>query len=224
MRLFTALRLVPVLALIAGTADAQTDFHGFLQGGVGATFGSQTSASYGGEVGIDVNSALQVVVDVTYMSNIINSTLSSEVVSAIGSYVPPGGQPASVIHEAGYSYMAGVRYLVARGPVAPYLQGTAGVMQLSLQIQDANGNDTTERYTASSLNTNGTTTTAPLGGSFVGAGDISALKFVAGVAAGIEVPVASRLRLDIGYAYSRPFGTTTNFNISRVYGALAFRF
>src|SRR5579863_1672276 len=101
------IRLIPLLLLVAGSADAQTETRGFIEGSVGPTFGSQTSGSYGGQVGFDVTPNIQFVVDVNYMSNIINSTLSTDVTTAIGTYVPPGGQPASVIHEAGYSYAVG---------------------------------------------------------------------------------------------------------------------
>lgn len=219
-----SLGLIPLLVLVAGPANAQTDTHGFIEGSLGPTISNQASGSYGGQVGFDLTPNIQVVADVSYMHNILNSTLSTNVTAAIGNYVPPGGQPASVIHEAGYSYSAGLRYIVPRGQVKPYVQVRAGVMQLNLAIQDAAGNDTTERYTANSLNTNGTTTIAPLGNSFADAGDVSATKFAAGFAGGVEVPVAGHLLVDLGYEYSRPFGTVTTFNINRVYFAFGYRF
>src|SRR5438034_10678982 len=95
-----SLTLIPVLVLVAGSADAQTDTRGLIEGSLGPTFGSQTSGSYGGQVGFDVTPKVQFVVDVNYMNNIINSTLSTNVTRAIGTYVPPGGQPASVIHRS----------------------------------------------------------------------------------------------------------------------------
>ena len=97
-------------------------------------------------------------------------------------------------------------------------------MQLTLAIQDAAGNDTTQRYTANSVNSDGTTTIAPLGSTFVNAGDVSAKKFVAGFAGGIEVPVAQHLLIDLGYEYARPVSTATTFNINRVYIGVGYRF
>jgi opacity protein-like surface antigen len=219
-----SLGMIPLLVLVAGGADAQTDTRGFIEGSVGPTMGNQTSGSFGGLVGFNVTPRVQFVVDVNYMQNIINSTLATDVTAAIGSYIPPGGQPAAVIHEAGYSYTVGLRYVMPRGAVKPYVQVRAGIMQLNLAIQDAAGNDTTERYTANSLNTTGTTTTAPLGSSFVDANDVSTLKFAAGFAGGVEVPVAERLLIDLGYEYSRPFNTATTFNINRVYFGIGYRF
>jgi opacity protein-like surface antigen len=219
-----SLGLIPFLALVAGSADAQTETRGFIEGSLGPTFGNQTSGSYGGQVGFEVTPNVQFVVDVNYMGNIINSTLSTDVTTAIGAYVPPGGQPASVIHEAGYSYAVGARFLAPHGTVKPYVQVKVGLMHLNLAIQDASGNDTTQRYTANSLNTNGTTTVAPLGSAFVDAKDVSANKFAAGFAGGVEVPVAQHLLVDLGYEYSRPFSTVTTFNVNRVYFAFGYRF
>jgi opacity protein-like surface antigen len=219
-----SLRLIPVLVLVAGSADAQSDPRGFIEGSLGPTVGNQTSGSYGGQVGFDVTPKVQFIVDVNYMNNIINSTLSTSVTTAIGTYVPPGGQPVSAIHEAGYSYAVGLRFLAPTGTVKPYFQVRAGLMQLTLAIQDAAGNDTTERYTANSVNSNGTTTIAPLGSTFVNAGDVSAKKFVAGFGGGVEVPVAQHLLIDLGYEYSKPFSTATTFNINRVYIAFGYRF
>jgi opacity protein-like surface antigen len=219
-----SLGLIPLLVLVAGGADAQTDAHGFIEGSLGSTFGNQTSGSYGGQVGFDVTPKVQFVVDFNYMNNIINSTLATSVTTAIGTYIPPGGQPASVIHEAGYSYAVGLRFLAPRGTVKPYVQVRAGLMHLNLAIQDAAGNDTTQRYTANSINSNGTTTVAPLGSTFGNAADVSATKFAAGFAGGVEVPVAQHLLVDLGYEYSRPFNTATTFNINRVYIAFGYRF
>jgi opacity protein-like surface antigen len=217
-------RFLPILVLMAPVASAQTDMHGYVEGSAGPTFGNQSSGNYGGQVGFDVAPNVQWFVDFNYSHNIMNSTLLNNVTAAIGSYVPPGGQPASTIQESGYSYSGGIRFRAARNGLQPYVQVRAGLIHLALSIRDAAGNDTTQRYTADSLNTGGTTTIAPLGGSFTNAGDVSASKFLAGFGGGVEIPAVGHVLVDVGYEYSRPFSTTTTFNINRVYFAVGYKF
>ena len=207
------------VASAAGTAGAQTagatvPDRGYAAFTAGATFGRQSDASIGGEVGYRLIDALQVFLEGGRMRNVATSdvnTRAQKIATAIGA-------SASTLQKATY-YDAGLKWrLPAYGRWRPYTLLGVGAASVKTEPRfSVAGSDVTGR-----LDQLGVQLGSDLSGTLT--------KVFLTVGAGTNVTVGKRFLADLSYRYGRIFPKTSDIendrgiNTQRVQAGVGFKF
>ena len=191
--------------------DAQ---RGYVAVDAAATFGSSSSQSYGGEVGVTIAPGWQLFVEAGHVNNVSTAAFVTAAQAIAGGL----GQTQSGVGVSAKEPVAfgdaGVRYLVpvSGTSVLPYVMAGIGAARVT---QDAKftigGADVT-----GSLAQYGVQLGTDLSGRFT--------KPLLVLGGGVTVPVWSRVVIDLHYRYGRIFAADQGINVSRAGIGIGVRF
>jgi opacity protein-like surface antigen len=176
--------------LAAAPAAAQAPSSGYVRGFGGVSFMSETGGVFGGTVGLRVTPHVDVIGDVGRVTNILPRTIQRDLdaaASELGSYF---GSPVTIDGKAPCVYgFGGVRLRrVSAQRVALFVEAGAGVARGTASIAAETGGVNVSREVVALLRVKHSET-QPL--------------FAIG--GGVQVPLNSRLSLDLGYRFMRIF-------------------
>jgi opacity protein-like surface antigen len=197
--------VVIVAAVCSGTAYAQssaasTPMKGYVEANAQSSFGNVTSQSYGGEIGVNLNPALQIFVEGGQTRNVATADISSSALKFAGGL----GAGFSVKQPVTFG-VAGVRYLirVSGSRALPYILAGGGAAKVEQQATfTVNGVDVTNN-----LAQFGATLGTDLSGSFT--------KPMMVVGGGVALPIWRQVVIDFQVRYGRVFAEDEGINITR---------
>jgi opacity protein-like surface antigen len=223
MRFGFALFIGTTTILLAGSAQAQTSsgaaaagYKGYVEGVAQASFGNQSSQSYGAELGYKVTKSLQVFVE---LGRVRTDAPSSAQTSAQTLETQLFAQRQILLSDTikvPVSFaLAGVRYpIVVKGPIEPYVMAGFGVARITKDVHFFDGGtDVTSKLSQAPYLT---VLGADLSGDFN--------KGTLTIGAGAVYPIWNQVVIDLQYRYGRVFDGNDSMNLSRVGLGIGVRF
>jgi opacity protein-like surface antigen len=195
------------MLIVASAAHAQTKAvtadRGYVEGVADSAFGNVTSQSFGAEVGVTVQPALQVFGSFGKVRDVATAEIGASALTIAGalSQLQPGAVSFSVKEPVTF-FVGGVRYRIAvQSMLKPYVSAGVGVASVKKDVKFLiGGSDVTT--TLSQFVTLGTDV----------AGDESKVMFTLG--GGVVWPAWRQLIVDLHYQYGR-ISTDTPITVSR---------
>lgn len=195
-----------MLGLSSGVS-AQTTPRTYASGVAGVTFGTESDLMFGGEFGGNVTETIQLFGEVGLMRNVLPRHIQDGLDELADILTLTTGDLWEFDATVRNTYFGGgVRVMFPRRELRPYLLGGLGVAALRLKVTELDFGDITDEL--------------------VEDGDLdnaSETKPMVSLGGGIMVPVGGSTFVDLGYRFHKVF-TEESVNISRLYGALGFRF
>lgn len=183
------------MALIAGSASAQTTAgSSYVEGLGGLTFGTdKTSATIGGEYGYNLNERLTVYGNVSHAFNV----LSGDQADIVSVFCPTDCDPkvSATFVTGGVKY-----YFPTSSGLRPYAAGGVGFARLKFSA-DKSINDILDRLDI----------------------DRSETKGLFEIGGGLELPVGTNTKVDVGYRLAKIFQDDTD-PVHRIYGGFGWTF
>jgi opacity protein-like surface antigen len=175
----------------------------------GLTFGTETDATFGGELGGHITKNLQVYGNVSRMQNTLPKYVNQSLEVLSAEMTAETGLPWSFRAKApAWMGLAGVRYVIPTShKVQPYVLGGAGFARTKMTLTEIDLGDVTNDLVSSG---------------FISNDDITMTKGVFELGGGMQFPV-SAFYLDAGYRFSKMIDAE-DFNTSRAYFGIGARF
>jgi opacity protein-like surface antigen len=203
---------VAALLLTGSSAMAQSknfEPHGYVAGLGGITFGTETDATFGGEVGGKLTKWIDVYGHFSRLQNTLPRYVNTELGTVSAEMTQATGLPFSFSAKApAWLGMGGVRVSVPmNAKVQPYVLGGVGFGKARIKLSEVDLGDVTNELISS--------------GAFTSS-DLDVTKAAFEFGGGVQFPVHS-FYLDAGYRFSKLLDAT-DFNISRAYAGIGARF
>lgn len=203
--------IVVALALLFGAeAYAQEPGRGYLQGIGGLTFGTEPSQIFGGGLGLSLGRHVHAVFDVGRINDVVPASVRRDIDEGMRQLSAEEGVSASAsLKVPATCWTGGIRILApSAGRITPFVTLTAGVARLdprlSLNIEGLQVSVSDQMAEDAGL----TAGTEPL----------------IGVGGGVEVAVARRLGVVLGYQFNRIFTVDPAVNTQRAFTGLTLKF
>ena len=182
---------------------------GYVEGIGGLTFGTESAAMFGGELGFDLSENVEVYGSVGRMQNIAPSYINEQLDVLDDVLTALTGQVWDFnVKAPSFFGVGGLKMRVPMdGTMRPYVLGGIGFGSIDVNISEIDLGDVTEVLIADG---------------HLLREDIEATKMMFELGGGIEVPVGG-LHLDLGYRFGKFLGVE-GANVSRAYAGVGFRF
>jgi opacity protein-like surface antigen len=203
---------VAALLLTGSSAMAQSKTfnpHAYAAAMGGFTFGTETDATFGGEVGGKINNVIDVYGHFSRLQNTLPKYVNQQLSEVSSEISAETGLPFSFTAKApAWLGMGGVRLSVpTNAKVRPYVLGGVGFGKARIKLTEADLGDVTNDLVSSG---------------FFTSADLDVTKAAVEFGGGVQVPVHAWY-LDAGYRFSKLLDAQ-DFNISRAYVGLGARF
>jgi opacity protein-like surface antigen len=206
-------RLVIVVLILSVPLPALAGDRGFVGGLGGVTFGTATSGSVAGSVGVSVSPYVQLFGEFGQMRNTLpsseNTTLQANA-AAVASDLGSTSTPVILGNLPVFYGMGGVRLKAKSGNVTPFGEAAFGFAHItSTLVATLDGQDISSQVFTTPLTSNLPQTQA-----------------IEAFGGGVTIAAGKQAAVDIGYRYSHigPANNATPINTSALYGALHFKF
>jgi len=205
----------------AGPAFAQGERAYVNAGGGFATSADATSGDVLGEVGVRVAPHLFLFADVGQFHNLQPSAVQPAVDATDAAVSAQGLTVTGVARVPAWQTLGGVRYMIpTRFAASPYVLGGAGFARLTPAATFTYSSGTFPGTTTPSLGDDVTDQLVSLG-DFTQPSPTNAFMFTIG--GGVQVPIAPRVSVDVGYRVSR-IEADTPINAHSVVAGIGYRF
>jgi opacity protein-like surface antigen len=203
---------VAALLLTGSSAMAQSktfDPHAYVAALGGFTFGTETDATFGGEVGGKLTNMIDVYGHFSRLQNSLPKSVNQELGTVSSDLSAATGLPFSFTAKAPtWLGMGGVRISVpTNSRMRPYMLGGMGFGKSRVKLMESDLGDVTNELVSSG---------------FFTTSDLNVTKAAFEFGGGVQFPVHS-FYLDAGYRFSKLMDAQ-DFNISRAYVGLGARF
>jgi hypothetical protein len=195
---------VVTLALAVSTsAYAQTRDRSYLQAIGGVTFGTEPSQLFAGGVGVPISHGIYLTFEAGRMADVLPKSVRREFDDVVRTFSEEEGVPVTAAIKAPATYFAtGVRFAPAvPGRIDPFLAFTVGTTHISPKL---------------SFNVDGSRMTAT-DDDLEEAGLSPSKQPLIGIGAGIEIVLARRFGIELGYQYNRIFTEDPVVNTHRAF-------
>jgi hypothetical protein len=216
---FRRFSFVPCLVLLTATAavaqgrPAAVD-HGFMTGSAGASFSDLRAATFGIEIGEQLNDRTQAYAAFTYFDNLFSDRAAADLNSLAATLTTINGEPwVFTGRDRGLGFSGGARYLLSTGSARPYVGGGPGVMNVRRSVSEAALGDVSDPLLA--------TFGAPDG--FIDATKMSTFKPMGEFIAGVGIS-SGRTYVDVGYRFRKVFRAAESFSFSQFSVGVGMRF
>ena len=201
---------IVVFVLAAGSNLYAQPVRGHIQGVGGMTFGTEPSQIFGGGFAVAINRHLQAIVDVGRLGDVVPPSIRSDINAGLDAISAETGVAlrANVRAPALY-WTTGIRVAAApRGRLTPFAVLTAGSARISPELSvEANGMEFT-----------------PTDEALEEAGVNVGREPMVGVGGGVEIGVARRFAIELGYQFNRIFTEDPAVSTQRVYTGVNVKF
>lgn len=193
-------------AILVHPPAASAQDRGFVGALGGITFGTETSSIVGAQGGGRVTSQIVVFGELGRMQNVMPGEIQDQFDDLVELFeLQTGSRITAELRVPAFYGLGGVRWSTG-ARVAPFVEVGAGVARLSADIEaEVDGIDVSDEIE-----------------SFLDEDTVT--EFLLALGGGVNARLSDRLRLDLGYRYTRIFTDDPAVNTSAIYGALKFWF
>lgn len=180
---------VAVLAAPQRAAAQESEAAWFVGGLAGATFGTEGSAAIAARGGVRVAPNLFVIGEVGRIGDVMPRSLQEDLDEIIGDVENELGGAVDLEFSIPATYgFGGIRFVQPRDRFRLFVEGGVGLGHVSLSLDKAEflGVDVTDELET-----------------FLESGDVSETKLLLAAGGGVNLPVGSRLTVDVGYRFMR---------------------